>query len=109
MLAIIIKRAKIDGQIKGVVPHLVDGGLSILQYVDDMIIFMEHNMKKARNLKLILSAFEQLSSLKINFHKVNFFVLARPKSPVPYTLSYSAVGKVSFQSIILAFRFTSGG
>jgi hypothetical protein len=31
MLAIIIERAKIDGQIEGVVPHLVDGGLSIIQ------------------------------------------------------------------------------
>ena len=30
MLAILIKRAKQDGQIEGVGPHLVDGGLSIL-------------------------------------------------------------------------------
>jgi hypothetical protein len=29
MLAIMIKRAKNDGLIKGVIPHLVDGGLSI--------------------------------------------------------------------------------
>jgi hypothetical protein len=29
MLAIIIKRVKVDGLIKGVVPHLVDEGLSI--------------------------------------------------------------------------------
>jgi hypothetical protein len=35
MLAILIERAKIEGQIEGVVPHLVDGGLSILQYADD--------------------------------------------------------------------------
>ena len=30
MLAIFIKRAKDQGQIGGVVPHLIDGGLSIL-------------------------------------------------------------------------------
>jgi hypothetical protein len=30
---------------------------------------MEHYLEKARNLKLILSAFEKLSGLKINFHK----------------------------------------
>jgi hypothetical protein len=30
MLAIMIERAKSEGQIEGVVPHLVDGGLSIL-------------------------------------------------------------------------------
>lgn len=38
MLAILIKRAKQDDQIAGVVPHLVDGGLSILQYPDDTIL-----------------------------------------------------------------------
>jgi hypothetical protein len=73
MLAIIIERAKSEGQIEGVVPHLVDGGLSILQYADDTILFMEHDLEKARNLKLILSAFEQLSGLKINFHKSELF------------------------------------
>jgi hypothetical protein len=31
MLAIIIERAKNDGLIEGVTPHLVDGGLFILQ------------------------------------------------------------------------------
>ena len=62
-----------DGQIEGVIPHLVDGGLSILQYADDTILFMEHDIKKARNLKLILWAFEQLSGLKINFHKSELF------------------------------------
>jgi len=39
MLAIIIARAKEDGQVKGVVPHLVEEGLSVLQYTDDTIIF----------------------------------------------------------------------
>ena len=34
---------------------------------------MEHDIEKARNLKLILSAFEQLSGLKINFHKSELF------------------------------------
>jgi hypothetical protein len=34
---------------------------------------MEHDIEKARNLKLILSAFEQLSGFKINFHKSELF------------------------------------
>jgi hypothetical protein len=51
MLAIMIERAKVDGQIEGLIPHLVDGGLSILQYADDTILFMEHDIEKARNLK----------------------------------------------------------
>ena len=37
------------------------------------ILFMEHDLDKAVNLKSILSAFEQLSGLKINFHKSELF------------------------------------
>jgi hypothetical protein len=73
MLAILIECAKVDGQIELVVPRLVDGGLSILQYVDDTILFMDHGLEKAQTLKLILSSFEQLLGLKINFHKSELF------------------------------------
>jgi hypothetical protein len=72
MLAILSER---DGQIEGVIPHLVDGGLSILQYADDTILSMEHDLEEAQNLKLILAAFEQLLGLKINFHKIKLFYL----------------------------------
>jgi hypothetical protein len=69
MLAILINKAKADEQIVGVVPHLVDEGISILQYADDTIIFMDHDLYKAQNMILLLCAFEQASGLKINFHK----------------------------------------
>jgi hypothetical protein len=51
MLALLINRAKADGQIRGVIPHLIDDGLSILQYADDTIIFIDHNLEQAQNLK----------------------------------------------------------
>lgn len=51
MLSILIKRAKEDGQIRGVIPHLVDDGLSILQYADDTIIFLDHDLEQAKNTK----------------------------------------------------------
>ncbi|WVZ53042.1 hypothetical protein U9M48_004033 [Paspalum notatum var. saurae] len=60
MLVILINRAKEHGQVSGVMPHLIDGGLSILQYADDTIIFIENDYEKARNMKLLLCAFEQL-------------------------------------------------
>jgi hypothetical protein len=75
MLAILIERAKSNGQIEEMIPHLVDGELSILQYADDTILFMEHDFEKAQNLKLILAAFEQISGLKINFHKSKLFCI----------------------------------
>ena len=61
MLAIIIGRAKEEGQIGSLLPHLVDRGISILQYADDTILFKEHDIEKAVNMKLILCIFEQLS------------------------------------------------
>jgi hypothetical protein len=57
MLAIIIERAKFDGQIEGVVSHLVDEGLSILQYVDDTIlsiIFFSEDTYKAWHIYFII-------------------------------------------------------
>jgi hypothetical protein len=79
MLAILIARAKEDCLIDGLIPHLVEGGVSILQYADDTIIFMEHNLEKALNMKLILCIFEQLSGLKINFHKSEVFCFGNAK------------------------------
>jgi hypothetical protein len=82
MLAIMIERAKNDGLIEGVIPHLVDGGLSILQYADSIILLMEHDLEKAQNLKLILSAFEQLPGLKINFNKSELFCFGEAQDDV---------------------------
>lgn len=48
MLAIVIGRAKNEGQVSGIIPHLVDDGLSILQYADDTILFMDHNFDQAK-------------------------------------------------------------
>jgi hypothetical protein len=53
-----------------------------LQYADDTILFMEHDLEKAQNLKLILSAFEQLSGLKINFHKIELFCFGEAQDEV---------------------------
>jgi hypothetical protein len=58
MLAILINRAKLGGQIFGVIPNIIDDGLSILQYADDTILFMDHSLEQAQNMKLLLAAFE---------------------------------------------------
>jgi hypothetical protein len=57
----------------------VEDGLLILQYADDTILFMEHDLKKARNMKLLLSAFEELLGLKINFYKSEVFCFEEDK------------------------------
>jgi hypothetical protein len=72
MLAVLIERSKGLGFFDGLVPHLVEDGLSVLHYADDMILFLDDDLEKARGLILVLSAFEKLSGLKINFIKVNY-------------------------------------
>jgi hypothetical protein len=69
MLTVLIERVKNLGFFDGLVPHLVEDGLSILQYADDTILFIDDDLEKAKGLKIVLSAFERLSGLKINFHK----------------------------------------
>jgi hypothetical protein len=79
MLKILINHAKERGQVTGVVSHLVDDDLSILQYADDTILFMDHNLDQAINMKLLLNMFEQLFELKINFHKSEVFCFGQAK------------------------------
>jgi hypothetical protein len=73
MLAILIARAEEDVQVGGLIPHLVERGVSILQYADDTILFMEHDLEKVVNMKLILGIFQQLSGLKTNYHQSENF------------------------------------
>ena len=96
MLAILIERAKENQQFKGVVPHLINDGLYILQYADDTIFFMEHNLEQAKNLKLLLCAFEQLSGLKINFHKSKLFCFGEAQLSKWNINKSLAVAKVCF-------------
>ena len=58
LLVVLISWAKEARQIQGVVPHLVDEGLSVLQYADDTVIFMDNDLERAKNMKLLLCAFE---------------------------------------------------
>jgi hypothetical protein len=40
---------------------------------------MDHDLEKAKNMKLLLCVFEQLSGLKINFHKSDIFCYGEAK------------------------------
>jgi hypothetical protein len=66
-------------KISRVILHIIDDGLSILHYVDVMILFIYHNFDQARNMNLLLTTFEQLSSLKINFYKNEIFCFGEAK------------------------------
>ena len=79
MLAIILNRTKQEGLIRGIIPRLIDDELSILQYADDTVIFLDHDIDLAKNMKLLLCVFEQLSGLKINYHKSDIFCFGQAR------------------------------
>jgi hypothetical protein len=45
----------------------------MLQYADDTIFIIQDDLESARNLKFILCMFEQMSGLKVNFHKSDIY------------------------------------
>jgi hypothetical protein len=40
-----------------------------LQYVDDTILFVANKVECARNLKWVLTCFELISGIRVNYHK----------------------------------------
>jgi hypothetical protein len=49
-----------------------------------IIILLDHDLDKARNMKLLLCAFEQASGLKINFHKSELFCFGQAQQAVDH-------------------------
>jgi hypothetical protein len=108
MLAIMIQIAKDDGQFSNLIPRLVDGGISILQYDDDTILFVEHNIGKALNMKFVLCIFEQLSGLKINFHKNEFCFGKDREMEVDYKNLFGCdIGSFPFRYLGIPIYFRS--
>jgi hypothetical protein len=74
-LAAILDKANSAGHIQGVVPHLIPGGITHLQYVDDTMTLIQNDDLAIANLKFLLNSFELLSGLKINYHKSKVIVM----------------------------------
>jgi hypothetical protein len=71
----ILARARDAGHIHGVVPHLIPGGVSHLQYADDTMVLLQNTEAGLINLKFLLLCFKLLSGMKINFHKSEVIVM----------------------------------
>ena len=65
--------------VKGVLSKNDNKGVNMLQYVDDTIFLVKDEEESVRNLKFILGAFEQMSGLKINFHKSELMLFGKAK------------------------------
>lgn len=74
-LAEMLELAKEGGHIQGLVPHLVQGGLTHLQYADDTILFMELSDSNILIVKFLLYCYEAMSGMKINYQKSEVIVV----------------------------------
>jgi hypothetical protein len=74
-LARMMDKACEHGVLNGLGRHLISNEVILLQYADDTIIFMENDLSKARNLKMLLYIYEMMVGLKINFMKSEIFVI----------------------------------
>jgi hypothetical protein len=75
-----LDKAKATGHIRGLFPHIIPGGVSHLQYVDDIIIMVEPDDLGIANLKFHLLCFESMSGQRINFHKSEMLILGKSKA-----------------------------
>ena len=64
-----LEKAARGGLIKGLLTDFTPNGIISLQYTDDTIIFSDCEESHLRNLKCCLCLFEQISGMRINFHK----------------------------------------
>ena len=71
----ILTKACQAGHIQGVVPHLIEGGISHLQYADDTIIMIQNTELGLANLKFMLISYELRSGMRINYHKSEVIVM----------------------------------
>jgi hypothetical protein len=68
-MCVMVKNPQQGGVIIGLVPHLWENSVAILQYKDDIVFLLENGFENARNLKFLLCMFEEMPALKINFLK----------------------------------------
>jgi hypothetical protein len=64
-----LAKASRDGLVSGLLEEFRPGGILSLQYVDDTLLFSTPDYRSLRNLKGVLMLFEQVSGMRINFHK----------------------------------------
>jgi len=74
-LSEMLNLAKKNGVITGLVPHLVEEGITHLQYADDTILFLENTKENVARVKFLLFCFEEMFGLRINYNKSEAFGL----------------------------------
>jgi len=74
-LARMVRQAQNNNLLCGLASNIIPNGVAILQYADDTIICLKHDLEMARNMKLLLYLYELMSGLKINFDKSEVIII----------------------------------
>ena len=72
-LSEMLNYARRNNIITGLIPELVEGGLTHLHYADDTILFLANSEENFAMMKFLLFCFEELSGLRINYNKSEVF------------------------------------
>lgn len=64
-----VHKTQENGLVTGLISHTIPNGVAMLEYTDDTIVFLKHDLNGAMHMKLLLYLFEMLAGLKINFNK----------------------------------------
>jgi hypothetical protein len=71
MFTRMLMKAAGNGYITGLMSTLHPEGVVSLQYVDDTLLFLEHDFKADCHLKWLMICFKKLSGMRINYHKID--------------------------------------
>lgn len=74
-LSAILHKVRSSGNLTGVVPHLIPGGVSHLQYANDTVLLFQPDAVSLAMIKIILICFEAMSGMRINFAKSEVFTV----------------------------------
>uniref|UniRef100_A0A8I6WDK1 Reverse transcriptase domain-containing protein n=1 Tax=Hordeum vulgare subsp. vulgare TaxID=112509 RepID=A0A8I6WDK1_HORVV len=108
-LAKMIKNAQRNKLIVGLAADLIPDGIVVLQYADDTIICIEHDVEKAVNLKLSLYIFEMMSGLKANYQKSEIFTVGGDENVIKtYTDMFNCdIGKFPIKYLGMPVSYTA--
>jgi hypothetical protein len=67
VLSRMLQKAIRSDLIRGLGNDLLEGGVVSLQYADDTILFIDKDVDKTENLKWILTYFELMSGMRVNY------------------------------------------
>ena len=74
--------------VKGLCSHLIPGVVICLQYVDGTILFIDNDVDKAAKLKTILTCFENVSGMRINYSKSEIIPIGLPEGEIESFQTY---------------------